>query len=43
VQLDYFYFIFFILLSGKGMEVNVFFFRRYMKRWKEEGGKGYIF
>ncbi len=24
------------------MEVNVFFFLRYMKRWKEEGGKGYI-
>ncbi len=25
------------------MEVNVFFFPKYMKRWKEEGGKGYIF
>ncbi len=24
------------------MEVNVFFSPRYMKRWKEEGGKGYI-
>ncbi len=36
-------FFFFLLLSGKGVEVNVFFFHRYMKRWKEEGGKGYIF
>ncbi len=25
------------------MEVNVFFSPIYMKRWKEEGGKGYIF
>jgi hypothetical protein len=25
------------------VEVNVFFSPRYMKRWKEEGGKGYIF
>ncbi len=25
------------------MEVNVFFFPRYMKRWKEEGGKGVHF
>jgi hypothetical protein len=25
------------------VEVNGFFFPRYMKRWKEEGGKGYIF
>ncbi len=24
------------------MEVNVFFFPKYMKRWKEEGGKGLI-
>ncbi len=34
--------LFFLLLRGRGVEVNVFFFRRYMKRWKEEGGKGYI-
>jgi hypothetical protein len=32
----------FLLLRGKGVEVNVFFFPRYMKKWKEEGGKGYI-
>jgi hypothetical protein len=25
------------------VEVNVFFPPRYMKRWKEDGGKGYIF
>jgi len=33
---------FFELLRGRGVEVNVFFSPRYMKRWKEEGGKGYI-
>jgi len=33
---------FFLLLRGRGVEVNAFFFPRYMKRWKEEGGKGYI-
>jgi hypothetical protein len=32
--------IYFLLLKGSGMEVNVFFFPRCMKRWKEEGGKG---
>jgi hypothetical protein len=31
VQVDYFLFLFF-LLSGRGVEVNVFFFPRYMKR-----------
>jgi hypothetical protein len=30
------------IVQGEGLEVNVFFFPRYMKRWKEEGGKGYI-
>jgi len=39
VQVDFF--LFFLLLKGRGLEVNVFF-PRYMKRWKEEGGKGYI-
>jgi hypothetical protein len=29
-------------LRGRGVEVNVFFFPKYMKRWKEEGGKGLI-
>ncbi len=42
MQLDFFFF-FFLLLRGRGVEVNGFFFPRYMKRWKEEGGKGYIF
>jgi len=42
VRLDFFPFLFF-LLKGRGVEVNVFFSPRYMKRWKEEGGKGYIF
>ncbi len=32
----------FLLLRGRGVEVNVFLFPRYMKRWKEEGGKRYI-
>jgi len=41
VQVD-FYFYFFELLRGRGVEVNVFFCPRYMKRWKVEGGKGYI-
>jgi len=41
VHLDFSPF-FFLLLRGKGVEVNVFFFPIYMKRWKEEGGKGYI-
>jgi hypothetical protein len=36
-------FLFFLLLSGKGVEVNVFFFHRYMKRWKEEGERGTFF
>jgi hypothetical protein len=36
------FFFFFFLLKGRGVEVNVFFFPRYMKRWKEEGGKGFI-
>jgi len=31
---------FFLLLKGRGVEVNVSFFPRYMKRWKEEGEKG---
>jgi hypothetical protein len=38
-----FFLYFFFLLRGRGVEVNVFFPPRYMKRWKEEGGKGYIF
>jgi hypothetical protein len=41
VQVDFFPSIF-LLLRGGGLEVNVFFSPRYMKRWKEEGGKGYI-
>ncbi len=41
VQVDFFPSIF-LLLRGKGVEVNVLGFPRYMKRWKEEGGKGYI-
>ncbi len=40
VQVDFF--LFFLLLRGRGVEVNVFFLPRYMKRGKEEGGKGYI-
>jgi hypothetical protein len=32
----------FFTVEGEGVEVNVFFSPRYMKRWKEEGGKGYI-
>jgi hypothetical protein len=42
VRLDFFPF-FFFPVEGEWVEVNVFFFPRYMKRWKEEGGKGYIF
>ncbi len=34
------FFLFFFLLRGRGVEVNVFFPPRYMKRWKEEGGTG---
>jgi hypothetical protein len=41
VYFDFFPF-FFLLLRRKGVKVNVFFFPRYMKRWKEEGGKGLI-
>ncbi len=39
MHLDFFPF-FFFLLRGRGGEVNVFFFPRYMKRWKEEGERG---
>ncbi len=42
VQVDFFPFIFFYCRGFRGVEVNVFFSPRYMKRWKEEGGKGYI-
>jgi len=38
-----FFIFYFLLLRGRGVEVNVFFFPRYMKRWKEEGGKGVHF
>ncbi len=41
MQVDFFPSIF-LLLRGRGVEVNVFFSPRYMKRWKEEGGEGYI-
>ncbi len=41
MQVDFFPSIF-LLLRGRGVEVNVFFSTRYMKRWKEEGGKGYV-
>jgi len=41
VYLDFFPFLFFTI-EGEGVKVNVFFFPRYMKRWKEEGGKGLI-
>jgi hypothetical protein len=34
---------FFLLLRGRGVGVNGFFSPIHMKRWKEEGGKGYIF
>ncbi len=39
VQLDFFP-SFFLLLWGRGVEVNGFFLPIYMKRWKEEGGRG---
>ncbi len=42
VQVDFFPSIFFYCRGFRGVEVNAFFFLRYMKRWKEEGGKGYI-
>jgi hypothetical protein len=38
-----FFLLVFLLLRGRGVAVNVFFPPRYMKRWKEEGEKGYIF
>jgi len=34
--------IFFLLLRGRGVEVNVIFFPS-LEMWKEEGGNGYIF
>jgi hypothetical protein len=40
VNLDFFSFLF--TVEGRGVEVNVFFFPKYMKRWKEEGEKGLI-
>jgi len=36
------FFLYFFTVEGEGVKVNVFFFPRYMKRWKEEGGKGLI-
>ncbi len=35
------FFLFILLLRGRGWKL-MFFFPRCMKRWKEEGGKGYI-
>jgi hypothetical protein len=35
-----FFFFFFFTVEGEGVEVNVFFFPRCMKRWKEEGKRG---
>jgi len=32
----------FFPVEGEGGGGQCFFFPRYMKRWKEEGGKGYI-
>ncbi len=37
-----FLFIYFLLLRGRGVEVNVIFFAS-LEMWKEEGGNGYIF
>jgi hypothetical protein len=35
-----FFFFFFFTVEGEGVEVNVFFFPRCMKRWKQEGERG---
>jgi hypothetical protein len=39
VQLDFFP-SFFLLLRGKGVEVNGFFLPKYMKRWKKDKERG---
>jgi hypothetical protein len=41
VHFDFFPY-FFLLLRGRGVEVNVFFFPS-LEMWKEEGGKGLIY